>query len=203
MTVPAASPAVVTYQDVDPLLLNPTRLLVLSLLDIQTWCEVAFLRATVGLSVSGLARHLAILREAGYIAVSPGMHDTTWVELTRHGQHQGLDQAYHPMPGEGGVAGLGGDDVQDGMGSGRLAGGENLVVGQHKHKTGRLRIDAVADHIAQAVVEGVKIVAEVVREVQSLGNIAVHIVRVCPGMGVDGHELIAMFGEPICGPSQN
>jgi hypothetical protein len=45
----------------------------------------------------------------------------------------GLDQAYHPMPSEGGSAGLGGDDIQDGMGNGRLADGENLVVGQHKN----------------------------------------------------------------------
>jgi hypothetical protein len=28
------------------------------------------------------------LREAGYVATSPGLHETNWVELTRHGQHQ-------------------------------------------------------------------------------------------------------------------
>ncbi|MFF8786286.1 winged helix-turn-helix domain-containing protein [Streptomyces sp. NPDC015125] len=73
----------------DPLLVDPTRLSILSLLSTARWAEFAFVRDTVGLSDSALSKQVAKLSDHGYVAVRRGYvgnRGRTWVNLAPAGQ---------------------------------------------------------------------------------------------------------------------
>jgi DNA-binding transcriptional ArsR family regulator len=84
MTVRATSSD--EFDGVEPLLVDPARLFVVSLLSTTAWCRFGFVRDTIGLTTSALSRHVAKLREAGYAETTTGIHGRTWIRLTPIGQ---------------------------------------------------------------------------------------------------------------------
>jgi DNA-binding transcriptional ArsR family regulator len=76
------------HGDLEPLLADPVRLFVVSLLSTTEWCRFGFVRETIGLSTSALSRHVAKLREAGYVETTMGIYGRTWVRLTQTGQER-------------------------------------------------------------------------------------------------------------------
>jgi DNA-binding transcriptional ArsR family regulator len=86
MTVRATGPG--ECGGLEPLLADPARLFVVSLLSTTEWCRFGFVRDTIALTSSALSRHLAKLREAGYAEMMMGIHGRTWVRLTPRGQER-------------------------------------------------------------------------------------------------------------------
>jgi len=75
--------------DVDPVLLDPTRLSIVSLLAGVTWAEFAWVRDTVGLSPSALSKQISTLDAHGYLTVERGYvgkRPRTWVSLSDDGR---------------------------------------------------------------------------------------------------------------------
>ncbi|MEV4640805.1 transcriptional regulator [Actinoplanes sp. NPDC049548] len=74
--------------DLDPLLLDPTRLGIVSLLTGAVWCEFAFVRDSVQLTDPALSKQVATLSKAGYVEVhkgSVGRAPRTWLRATQRG----------------------------------------------------------------------------------------------------------------------
>ncbi|WP_067498789.1 transcriptional regulator [Actinoplanes sp. TFC3] len=75
--------------DLDPLLLDPTRLAIVALLAGAEWAEFAFVRDSVQLSDSALSKRLSHLNEVGYVEVRKGYvgkRPRTWVNLSEAGR---------------------------------------------------------------------------------------------------------------------
>jgi DNA-binding transcriptional ArsR family regulator len=75
--------------DLDPLLLDPTRLTIMSLLDAARWCEFGFVRDTAGLTDPALSKQAATLAKAGYAEIRKGYVGSTprtWLRATSQGR---------------------------------------------------------------------------------------------------------------------
>ncbi|MEH3054520.1 MAG: transcriptional regulator [Patulibacter minatonensis] len=73
----------------DPALVAPARLQLMSLAAATSKIEFATLREAVGVSDSVLSKHLAALAAEGYLTSTKGVHAgrrTTWVALTPEGR---------------------------------------------------------------------------------------------------------------------
>jgi DNA-binding transcriptional ArsR family regulator len=76
-------------QSLDPLLLDPTRLTIMSLLGSAQWCEYGFVRDTAQLTSPALSKQVATLTEAGLIDVHKGYvgkTPRTWLRATSEGR---------------------------------------------------------------------------------------------------------------------
>ncbi|MFF9870452.1 transcriptional regulator [Streptomyces sp. NPDC013953] len=74
---------------VDSLLVDPTRLSIVSLLSSSRWVEFGFVRDTVGLSDSALSKQISKLCDQGYVEVERGYvgkRPRTWINLTEAGK---------------------------------------------------------------------------------------------------------------------
>jgi DNA-binding MarR family transcriptional regulator len=74
----------------DPLVHQETRLAILTLLSEARRADFAFLRDTLELTAGNLSHNLALLQEAGYVALEKrseaGRRTRTWAALTPAGQ---------------------------------------------------------------------------------------------------------------------
>ncbi|UKD58104.1 transcriptional regulator [Amycolatopsis sp. FU40] len=78
--------------DLDPLLLDPTRLSIAALLSGTEWAEFSWVRDSAGLSDSALSKQITNLASAGYVEVKKGYvgkRPRTWLNLSGSG-HQAL-----------------------------------------------------------------------------------------------------------------
>jgi DNA-binding MarR family transcriptional regulator len=74
----------------DPLLLDPTRLSIVSLLAATHWAEFGWVRDAVNLSDSALSKQVTNLTKHGYVEIEKGYvgkRPRTWVNLTDTGRH--------------------------------------------------------------------------------------------------------------------
>jgi DNA-binding transcriptional ArsR family regulator len=79
--------------DVDPMLLDPTRLSIVSLLAGVKWAEFSWVRESVGLSASALSKQVTTLGNHGYVEVDKGYvgkRPRTWLNLSTEG-HAALE----------------------------------------------------------------------------------------------------------------
>lgn len=77
------------HADFDPVLLDPTRLAVVSLLAGVEWAEFGWVRESAGVSASALSKQIATLEARGYVAVEKGYvgkRPRTWVSLSPSGR---------------------------------------------------------------------------------------------------------------------
>jgi DNA-binding MarR family transcriptional regulator len=75
--------------DLQPLLLDPTRLAITALLGSATWLEFPFVRDAVGTSDSALSKQAALLERAGLLTTRKGYigkRPRTWLQLTSTGR---------------------------------------------------------------------------------------------------------------------
>jgi DNA-binding MarR family transcriptional regulator len=75
--------------DLDPLLLDPTRLSIVSLLAATHWAEFAWVRDAVKMSDSALSKQITNLDRQGYVEVEKGYvgkRPRTWLNLTKSGR---------------------------------------------------------------------------------------------------------------------
>jgi len=73
----------------EPLLLDPTRLAIVSLLASAQWCEFGFVRDQVKLTDPALSKQVATLGDAGYVQVRKGQigrRPRTWLRATPNGR---------------------------------------------------------------------------------------------------------------------
>jgi DNA-binding MarR family transcriptional regulator len=73
----------------DPVLLDPTRLTVVSLLAGVQWAEFTWVRETAGLTASALSKQISTLESHDYVTVEKGYvgkRPRTWVSLSAHGR---------------------------------------------------------------------------------------------------------------------
>lgn len=78
-----------TDAELAPLLLDPTRLSIVSLLAATEWAEFAWVREQVELSDSALSKQLSTLANAEYIEVRKGRagkRARTWISLSDNGR---------------------------------------------------------------------------------------------------------------------
>ena len=74
--------------DFDPVLLDPTRLSIVSLLSGVQWAEFAWVRESVGLSASALSKQVTTLGAQGYVDIDKGYvgkRPRTWLNLSAEG----------------------------------------------------------------------------------------------------------------------
>ncbi|MEV7598881.1 transcriptional regulator [Kitasatospora sp. NPDC089797] len=86
-TGPAAGP----LPGLDQLLLDPTRLTIVSLVSAATWCEFGFVREHAGLSDSALSKQLTTLGGAELVELRKGRvgaRRCTWVRATDLGRER-------------------------------------------------------------------------------------------------------------------
>ncbi|KAA9153193.1 transcriptional regulator [Amycolatopsis acidicola] len=72
-----------------PLLLDPTRLSIVSLLAATEWGEFGWVRDSVGLSDSALSKQVTTLSKPGYLEVRKGYvgkRPRTWLNLSESGR---------------------------------------------------------------------------------------------------------------------
>jgi DNA-binding transcriptional ArsR family regulator len=75
--------------DLDPLLLDPTRLSIMSLLTAAGWCEFGFIRDSAGLTDPALSKQAAALSKADYVEVRKGYvgkRPRTWLRASAQGR---------------------------------------------------------------------------------------------------------------------
>ncbi|MFD5827326.1 winged helix-turn-helix domain-containing protein [Lentzea sp. NPDC060358] len=75
--------------ELDQLLLDPTRLAIVSLLTAAEWAEFGFVRDSVGLSDSALSKQVTTLSKSSYVEVRKGYvnkRPRTWLNLTDAGR---------------------------------------------------------------------------------------------------------------------
>ncbi|MGQ4516483.1 transcriptional regulator [Streptomyces sp. DW26H14] len=75
--------------DFDPVLLDPTRLSIVSLLVGTEWAEFGWVREAAGLSASALSKQVTTLGSHGYVEVEKGYvgkRPRTWLNLTAAGR---------------------------------------------------------------------------------------------------------------------
>jgi DNA-binding transcriptional ArsR family regulator len=76
--------------DLDPLLLDPTRLSIVALLAGAEWAEFGWVRDSAGLSDSALSKQITNLAGSGYVEVKKGYvgkRPRTWLNLGDSGHH--------------------------------------------------------------------------------------------------------------------
>ena len=76
--------------ELDPHLVAPARLKLLTTLTAVSRAEFATVRDALGVSDSVLSKHLTALEDAGYVKRHKGVHDgrrTTWIALTARGRN--------------------------------------------------------------------------------------------------------------------
>ena len=74
-----------THTDIDPVLLDPTRLSIVSLLAATEWAEFGWVRDSVGLSDSALSKQVTTLSKQGYVEAEKGYvgkRPRTWLSLS-------------------------------------------------------------------------------------------------------------------------
>ncbi|MFJ9470824.1 winged helix-turn-helix domain-containing protein [Streptomyces caniferus] len=77
-----------TAPDIDPLLLDPTRLSITALLAATRWAEFKFVRDSLELSDSALSKQVSTLSKRGFVEVKKGhvgKTPRTWLNLSRDG----------------------------------------------------------------------------------------------------------------------
>ncbi|GAA1644724.1 winged helix-turn-helix domain-containing protein [Actinoplanes couchii] len=82
-------PAVIGGPQLEPLLLDPTRLSIMATLAAAEWAEFGFVRDTAGLSDSTLSKRVAQLGDAGFVEVRKGYvgkRPRTWLNLSEAGR---------------------------------------------------------------------------------------------------------------------
>lgn len=75
--------------DLDPLLLDPTRLTIVSLLSAARWAEFGWVRDQAGLSDSALSKQVGTLARQGYVETEKGYvgkRPRTWLNLSEAGR---------------------------------------------------------------------------------------------------------------------
>ncbi|WP_330276655.1 transcriptional regulator [Lentzea sp. NBC_00516] len=75
--------------EIDQLLLDPTRLAIVSLLTAAEWAEFGFVRDSVRLSDSALSKQVTTLSRSEYVEVRKGYvnkRPRTWLNLTDSGR---------------------------------------------------------------------------------------------------------------------
>jgi DNA-binding transcriptional ArsR family regulator len=75
----------------EQLLLDPTRLTIVSLVSATNWCEFAFVRTNAQLSDSALSKQLTTLGAAGLVEIRKGYvgrRPRTWVRATPAGRER-------------------------------------------------------------------------------------------------------------------
>lgn len=75
--------------ELTPLLLDPTRLSIVSLLAATEWAEFGWVRDAVGLSDSALSKQVTTLGKPGYVEVRKGYvgkRPRTWLSLSQAGR---------------------------------------------------------------------------------------------------------------------
>ncbi|MDJ1137218.1 winged helix-turn-helix domain-containing protein [Streptomyces iconiensis] len=75
--------------ELDPVLLDPTRLSIVSLLAGVEWAEFAWVRESVGASASALSKQVTTLGNHGYVEVEKGYvgkRPRTWLNLSQAGR---------------------------------------------------------------------------------------------------------------------
>ena len=75
--------------DFDPVLLDPTRLSIVSLLTDVEWAEFAWVRESLALSPSALSKQISTLSSHDYLTVEKGYVGTrprTWITLSPAGR---------------------------------------------------------------------------------------------------------------------
>lgn len=111
--------ASVAPAEFDPVLLDPTRLTIVSLLTGVQWAEFNWVRESAGLSASALSKQISTLDSHDYVSVEKGYvgkRPRTWVSLSAHGraalenhvaalqrvveQSRQTADAHPPQPGE-------------------------------------------------------------------------------------------------------
>lgn len=76
--------------ELDQLLLDPTRLAIVSLLSAAEWAEFGFVRDAVRLSDSALSKQVTTLSKKDYVEVRKGYvgkRPRTWLNLTETGRN--------------------------------------------------------------------------------------------------------------------
>lgn len=76
--------------ELDQLLLDPTRLAIVSLLSAAQWAEFGFVRDSVNLTDSALSKQVTTLSKNGYVEVRKGYigkRPRTWLNLTDTGRN--------------------------------------------------------------------------------------------------------------------
>ncbi|WP_256255977.1 transcriptional regulator [Streptomyces sp. MUSC 14] len=120
MTEPTAD----ALPQLEQLLLDPTRLTIVSLVSATNWCEFAFVRANAQLSDSALSKQLTTLGGAGLVEIRKGYvgrRPRTWVRATPAGRERlrthlaGLQQIADRA--QQAAAGLPDDDTDPGTGT--------------------------------------------------------------------------------------
>ncbi|MFE1521328.1 winged helix-turn-helix domain-containing protein [[Kitasatospora] papulosa] len=115
----------------DPVLLDPTRLSIVSLLAGTEWAEFGWVREAAGLSASALSKQVSTLNSHGYVDVNKGYvgkRPRTWLNLSPAGRaalerqvaalRRIVDQS-RGVPASGGLGAVSGPDGMDG-GSARV-----------------------------------------------------------------------------------
>lgn len=77
-----------TAPEIDPLLLDPTRLSITALLAATRWAEFKFVRDSLNLSDSALSKQISTLGKRGLVEVKKGYvgkTPRTWLNLSRDG----------------------------------------------------------------------------------------------------------------------
>ncbi len=75
--------------DLDPLLLDPTRLAIMSLLAGTRWAEFGWVRESVDMSASALSKQVTTLSGNAYVEVDKGYvgkRPRTWLNITAEGR---------------------------------------------------------------------------------------------------------------------
>ncbi|MGW4511484.1 winged helix-turn-helix domain-containing protein [Streptomyces sp. NPDC004393] len=75
--------------ELSPLLVDPTRLSIVSLLAATQWAEFGWVRDSVGLTDSALSKQVATLSKPGYVEVRKGYvgkRPRTWLNLSDTGR---------------------------------------------------------------------------------------------------------------------
>ncbi|MFI1991747.1 winged helix-turn-helix domain-containing protein [Actinoplanes sp. NPDC020271] len=78
-----------TEPQLDPVLLEPTRLAILALLAGTEWAEFSFVRDAVEVSDSVLSKRISALADGGYVEVRKGYvgkRPRTWINLSATGR---------------------------------------------------------------------------------------------------------------------
>ncbi|MFF4749428.1 winged helix-turn-helix domain-containing protein [Streptomyces sp. NPDC002514] len=76
--------------ELSPLLVDPTRLSIVSLLAATQWAEFGWVRDSVGLTDSALSKQVKTLSTSGHIEVRKGYvgnRPRTWLNLSNTGRH--------------------------------------------------------------------------------------------------------------------
>ncbi|MFG2533264.1 transcriptional regulator [Streptomyces sp. NPDC048516] len=121
-----------TAPEIDPLLLDPTRLSITALLAATRWAEFKFVRDSLNLSDSALSKQISTLGKRGLVEVKKGYvgkTPRTWLNLSRDGhltlqahlaalQDIATRSAQHVSGGDEDGVGVAGGDLGMGTGGG-------------------------------------------------------------------------------------